>query len=260
MIVPITDIAPGSRVLIAGCGGGYDIVAAGFPIGRALEQRGHHVVYSSYTFSRLRRIEGCDKLADSFVRIDRSSTLADTYFPEKHLCEWYHANTGEDRSVYLYAGQGVKPLVGVLDQIAATEGVDWLFVVDGGCDGILRGDEYDLGTPEIDAISVVAGSLSSIPHRVYVASAFGTEGPGKTVSHAEVLERMAEATATGDMLGVASIHNDAAVTHDYLSLFEFLIERTSRGNTGTIMGSIVEGLRGRFGDTAFNSKTVLSPV
>jgi len=90
MIVPF-QVKPSSKVLIAGCGGGFDVLAAGFPVGRYLERQGHTVFYSSYTFTHLSKIENAETM-ERFphqVRVIGHNSTGPKYFPEKYLCEWY---------------------------------------------------------------------------------------------------------------------------------------------------------------------------
>lgn len=47
-----------------------------------------------------------------------------------------------EKKIYCYSGIGVQPLINIFNYIQEREKIDYLFVVDGGCDGILRGDEF----------------------------------------------------------------------------------------------------------------------
>lgn len=60
-MIPI-ELKPHCNILIAGCGGGFDVIAAGFPVGLALEKQGHHVVYSSYSFTRLTEVRHAESI------------------------------------------------------------------------------------------------------------------------------------------------------------------------------------------------------
>lgn len=257
MIIPF-DLKPGSRVLVSGCGGGFDVVAA-LPIGLALEKAGHEVVYSSFSFSSVPLAENISWITNKLMLVDRKSVLTKArYFPEKYLCEWYHHKKRIFQRVYCYSVSSISDLTEIFKHIRNIEMIDYHFVVDGGSDGILRGDEFDLGTPDIDATSVIAASNSSIDKAYYVLTAFGTEGVNNNVRHAEVLERMAELICTGDMIGVSSILNDRKVRDDFTDAVSFIFERN--GDPSTIVGSMAESLKGKCGDCSFNWKTVLAPV
>ncbi len=45
-------------------------------------------------------------------------------------------------------------------------------IVDGGVDGIFRGDEYDLGTPSMDSISIISSSLTITYNHKYPTTAY----------------------------------------------------------------------------------------
>jgi hypothetical protein len=257
MIVPF-ELKPESKVLVSGCGGGFDVVAA-LPIGLALEKAGHEVVYSSFSFSSVPLAEKIKWITDKLMLVDGESALAKSrYFPEKYLCEWYHQKKGIPQRVYCYSVSSISDLTEIFDHIKNIEMIDYHFVVDGGSDGILRGDEFDLGTPDIDATSVIAASKSTIERGYYVLTAFGTEGANKSVRHAEVLERMSELICTDDMAGVSSILNDVEIKDDFLDAVSFIFARN--GDPSTIVGSMTESLKGKCGDRSFNWKTVLAPV
>ncbi|MDY6994907.1 MAG: DUF1152 domain-containing protein [Pseudomonadota bacterium] len=261
-MVPI-ELKPHSNILIAGCGGGFDVIAAGVPIGLALEKLGHNVIYSSYSFTRLAQVIDAESISINSIQlllIDAETQGPQAYFPEKYLAQWYKKYKNAEKKIYCYSGIGVQPLISIFDYIQKRERIDYLFIVDGGCDGILRGDEFDLGTPEIDSVSVVAGEQCAIKAGFYVLSAFGTEGVAKTMSHAQVLERMSELVSQNAFYGVTSIFNDVEIKSDYVGLFEYISEQMGIHNKSTIMASIVHSLQGDFGDTVINHKTAFAPV
>ncbi len=260
MIVPF-GLRKNSTVLISGCGGGFDFLC-GLPIGLELENRGHKVVYSSYSFTDLQAIPQGRWINDELVLINETTKdLKDSsYFPEKVYCDWYAQRYGKSSLVYGYNNLGVVPLIDLFNTIKIAEGVDYHFVVDGGSDGLLRGDEYNLGSPTIDAISIIAGSQSKITYKYFVSTAFGTEGVGKSVSHAEVLENMACTLSQQKMLGVTSIINNPRIQAEFEDCFVYLFNHVPQVHHSTIVGSIAAALRGLFGDHAVNYKTKRAPV
>jgi len=260
MIVPI-GMKKNSTVLISGCGGGFDFLC-GLPIGLELENRGHKIIYSNYSFSDLRVVPQGRWINDDLVLIDETTQELENcdYFPEKVFCDWYAQRYGRSSLVYGYNDVGIIPLSDIFNTIQIAEGVDYHFIVDGGSDGLLRGDEYNLGSPTIDAISIIAGSQSKIAHKYYVSTAFGTEGVGKSVSHAEVLENMARALSQQKMLGVTSIINNPRIQAEFEECFVYFFNNVPQVHHSTIVGSIAAALRGLFGDHEVNYKTKLAPV
>lgn len=117
-----------------------------------------------------------------------------------------------------------------------------------------------MNLPEIDAVSVVAGERCNIEAGCYVLSAFGTEGVAKTMSHAQVLERMSELASANALYGITSLFNDMDIKSNYINLFEYVSKQMGPQHQSTIMASIVHSLQGDFGDTVLNHKTVFAPV
>ena len=253
-------LKPNANVLISGCGGGFDFFC-GSPIGLELEKQGHKVVYSSLTFSNLGCVVRPIRVSDGVVLVDENSRSSDGYFPEKVFCDWYKRAYGRSTRVYCYAGVSVRLLTFIFDLICEREGIDYHFVVDGGCDGIFRGDEYNLGSPSTDAISIIAASRAKkVMRRDYVLTAFGTEGVGKEVSHAQALNRVSDLIAKGTQVSVSSIANNSEVATAFLSAFDYLTRTMPREHQSTITSSIAASLRGMFGDCAVDPKTESNPV
>jgi len=139
-------------------------------------------------------------------------------------------------------------------------GLDALLVVDGGVDGLFRGDEHDLGSPSIDAVSMVAGTLCSISETYYVMTAFGTEGVNKEVSHAQALERISDVVRLGGFHGVCALVPQDPVACLFDKAVDAIYVHTAARHHSNMVDSLRAGYRGAFGDTAFNSKTQVHPV
>ena len=261
MLMPV-HVKDHSTILISGCGGGFDFLC-GSPIGLDLERLGCKVVYSSYSFSNVLGIRNGKKIGDRVIQVDENSTMDgdENYFPEKYFCEWYRETCGKSTKIYCYQSMSIRQLTDLFNQIYEGENIDYHFVVDGGCDGVFRGDEYDLGTPSTDAISIIAADLAKrISSKFYVMTAFGTEGVGKEVSHAQVLNRISEITASGKMVAVSSITNDPELSKQFLLAFEYISRAMPSRFRSTIAGSIAASLAGKFGDREVNQKTQINKV
>ncbi|MFT4705081.1 MAG: hypothetical protein ACI81R_002789 [Bradymonadia bacterium] len=81
-------LPPGSTLLLAGCGGGYDIYC-GIPLYLALVRRGHTVHLANLTFAD-NRIPGVERLTPSLTKVTHESTPKGEYHPEVHLAVWLH--------------------------------------------------------------------------------------------------------------------------------------------------------------------------
>lgn len=174
---------------------------------------------------------------------------------------WYQRTYDVSTKVYCYQGLSIGQLTEVFSSLYEIEKIDYHFVVDDGCDGVFRADEYDLGSPSTDAISIIAANLSkSVSNKYYVMTAFGTEGYGKTVSHAQVLNRVADITASGKAVIVSSIANDPELSKAFRSAFDYISKAMPIEFQSTIASSIAFSLDGKFGDHVVNQKTRNSPV
>lgn len=247
-------------VLLAGCGGGFDFLCA-LPVALELEARGYKTIIASYSFTRLKSVKKGRWLTGEILEIDASSYIDDfAYFPELALSQWFLKTQKKDRPIYCFPGLGIKSLTGAFNYLKENFDVSALYIVDGGVDGIFRGDEYDLGTPSMDSISIIAGAASSIEEKHYVMTAFGSEGVSKEVSHADVLNRIADLTAKDRFRGVASLLKDSSAGSGFLQACRYIFTCMSEHYRSTIVASIMAAMEGQFGDTGVNEKTIDRPV
>jgi hypothetical protein len=106
MIPVLSRLEKARRVLIAGCGGGFDVFA-GIPIARHLIDTGREVVFANLSFTNLWACGG-ERLTPITWRVDRQSNEL-PYFPERLLGEWLSAR-GIAAPVYALAKAGARPL------------------------------------------------------------------------------------------------------------------------------------------------------
>lgn len=85
-VVPF-DLPPGAPVLVAGAGGGFDVVC-GLPVALELEHRGHPVHLANYSFTALKEVRGGTWHGEHLLEVTADSTLEGDYFPEGHLAQW----------------------------------------------------------------------------------------------------------------------------------------------------------------------------
>lgn len=259
MFIP-ADRKKGSNILLAGAGGGYDFMCA-LPIALTLMEQGHSVHLANYSFTRLREVKQAEWLSEDLLRVDARSALPESqYFPEAKLSRWFLEARRMQMPVYCYADIGVRPLAKTFKLLKKKLSIDEIFIVDRGVDGIFRGDEFNLGTPTMDAISIIAGALVPFPKKMYAMTAFGSEGVGHEVSHADVLARIAQLTASRDFYGVGSLVASDPSCRGFLDAVDHVWRRTLPQQHGNIVGSIVKSVAGAFGDVAVNTKTVERPI
>lgn len=254
------DLPPGSRVLVAGAGGGFDIVCA-VPVAIALRAAGHAVHLGSYSFTDLARVPGATRPRPALYRIDGGCAAPpDGYCPEAELARWWNECLGEPSVVWCFDRQGVRPVAEAYAHLRSALDLDAVLVLDGGVDGLFRGDEWELATPSMDAVSILAAASLSDCAGVYAFTAFGTEGRAYEVRHADALERMADLTGGGALLGCAAAAPGSAAGssfRDALDAVHFALPDVRRS---IIACSIAAAMDGAFGETVVTSKTAESPV
>jgi hypothetical protein len=188
------------RVLIAGCGGGFDVVS-GLPIYAWLKNTGKQTFLANLSFSRL-DLACQDKIGPSAWMVDLNCAEMD-YFPERHLCEWLQAQ-GDNPTVIAFEKTGVQPLRDSYQAVVDQYEIDTIVLVDGGTDSIIKGDEALLGTVEEDAASIVAVDLLVGPHKFLTCLGFGID-QYHGICHHSFLENTAEIIRSGGFLGSVSV-------------------------------------------------------
>ena len=90
-------LADAKTVLLAGCGGGYDIFG-GLPLYFALQNAGKTVHLANLSFTTIYATNG-QRIGEALVKVTHTTTGSTRYFPESHLCLWFHMR-GEEIPVY----------------------------------------------------------------------------------------------------------------------------------------------------------------
>lgn len=244
-----------SSVLVAGAGGGWDFLC-GLPLALELEAAGHRVHFASYSFTDLAAIEGGTwRGSDLVLEIDAGSSLRHgDYFPEVWLARWLRGQ-GSARPVFCLPRVGAGPTREAYDLLVRELAIDTVFCVDGGVDGIFRGDEHDLGTPSMDSISVIAAAECQAARRIYACTAFGTEGAEGGVCHAQALARMADLIRRNAMLGVGAVLASAPAGRRFVEAAEWIFSRLPPLRRGIIVASMLAAIRGEFGRQVVHEKT-----
>lgn len=252
-------LATNSNILIAGAGGGFDFLC-GLPIALELEAQGHRVHFANYSFTNLQNVRGGNWHSGYLLEVTADSFLeAGDYFPERLLAQWYRQERKVERSLWCLAQAGVQPTLQSYNILVHKHAIDVVICIDGGVDGIFRGDEFDLGTPSMDSISVIAASLCGAKSRLYACTAFGTEGAESQVSHAQALHRMAELTAQNAFLGVGTIRNNTPSGAEFLHAVESIFQNLSPVRRSIIVSTMTASMQGKYGKTVVHEKTHNTP-
>ena len=247
-------------LLLAGCGGGFDVVCA-LPLALYLKSLGQKVHLSSYSFSELREIEGAEKISSRLYRVHADcQPPANGYCPELWLCRWWRQHFGEELSVWCYRRVGVAPLAEIFEHLSERLELDALVVVDGGVDGLFWGNEHELGTPETDTASLLAAYRQTKLARYCAFTAFGTEGTNYEVRHADALQRMAELIGQGHGLGVSALLPQSYQGKLYAECLEFIHANLGEQWHSHMAGSILCAMRGGFGEQILSERCKEAPI
>lgn len=252
----LEKLAPCRRVLLAGAGGGFDILT-GVPLHRYLKGQGKEVFLASLSFSELKKARG--RWIDSSQRILEVRPDAggeDHYFPERYLSAWF-AEQGQDVPIYCFRTAGATLLQQIYQDLVRELQVDALVLVDGGTDSLMRGDEPGLGSPAEDMSSIAAVHKLDLPVRLLLNLGFGVD-THHGVCHAHVLEAVAELTATGDFLGAFSLLPGMPEFQAFAAAVGYVCERMP-GHESIVTTSIVAAGEGRFGDHHPTARTHGTP-
>lgn len=241
-------------VLLAGCGGGFDIVS-GLPLLHWLRAQGVPVVLGNMSFTHL-ALACRDRVGPTGWRIDQDC-VGIGYFPERALQGWL-AESGYDQPVIGFGRSGVRPLVETYRAVLDAYGLDTILLVDGGTDSVIRGDEALLGTPEEDALSIVAAAEIPGIRRYLACLGFGID-QYHGICHHSFLENVAGHIADGSFLGTVSVEAATPEGRFFLDAVDALNARQP-GHRSIVANSIADAMRGRFGDVHATEKTAGSEL
>lgn len=231
------------RILVAGAGGGCDIYC-GLPLYFALRQRGADVHLGNLSFADLSRSEPLGRA----LRLVRADDDGGEYAPELQLARWL-AGRGISAGVYAFERVGVRPLADGYRALAERLGLDAVVLVDGGTDALMRGDEFNLATPEEDIASILAVAELRVQRKALVCTAFGVDAY-HGICHAQFLENVSHYMKRGGYLGVFSMDAELPEVRAYVDAVRHLGERQSIVNT-----SVVSAIEGFYGDHHSSPRT-----
>lgn len=252
--IPLFDELESSKsVLLAGCGGGFDVFGA-LPLYFALRQAGKKVHLANFSFSfpelgfplaLLQPEYARRRLASTLLAVDADLKPLGSYFPELYLSRWFR-DRGEEVPVYTFATSGAAPLLEGYRVLAERLGLDAAVLVDGGADSLMKGDEEDLATPSEDIASVAAVSALDLPVKILACVGFGIDWY-HGLSHARVLEATAELAASGGFLGVFSLLSGMPEAELFRQACAWVFDRMP-GDESAVASSVISALDGRFGN------------
>ncbi len=235
------------RILLAGAGGGYDLVG-GVPLALALRQAGKTVHLASLTFSdpeTLPEVRPVPQHSCLFELTARSATRTQ-YCPEAWLAHWLEHEHGHAAPIWLFRKTGVQPLRKAYRHLVETLDLDAIVLVDGGIDAVLRGDETSIGTPIEDLASL--GAVSGLEGPATFLACLGLSAELRDgIPHAQFLSRVAELTRTGAFLGCQSLTLLEPAGQAYASAVEHLARHQEGLRGSHVQRQVLAALRGTFG-------------
>jgi len=243
---PLEQLGPAKRVLLAGCGGGYDVLGA-VPLARDLIDRGREVVLANHSFINLRALRGVEPADDlpNLYRVPAAAAVEDAYCPEAWLARWCDEQL-PGVTVWAFEKTGARPLHAAYQRLIEAERIDAVVLLDGGIDAILRGNESSLGTPAEDLASLAAVSRLDVATRMIACVGLGAE-MRDGICHDQAFDRIAELTRLGAFLGTAALVPGTRASTAYLAALEFVFAHQQTQRTSHIHTVVRDALRGESG-------------
>ena len=246
--------------VVAGAGGGYDVVCA-LPIALALREAGHTVHFASYSFTNLEEVGETRQPLPHLYRVTSVSTAPQNgYFPEGYLAQWLTELFQEEAVIWCYNKVGVRPLAKLLAHLCQEIHLNAVVLLDAGVDGLFEGSEHEIGTPAVDMVSLFAANQLSHLKRFYACTAFGTEGRNHSVRHADALMRISQQVALGGMLGVSALLPQQPYGKLFPAAVEFIHSKVGKDWHSNMASSIQAALKGKFGHHDLTVKTTDSQI
>jgi len=239
-----------SSVLIAGAGGGFDILS-GLPLYFALRDRGVRVHLANFSFSNL-AASTARQITPVLSEVVSTTNGDRLYFPELYLSQWFRLH-GEEVPIYAFHKAGVIPIRNAYEALCSELATDTIILVDGGTDSLMRGDEAGLGTPAEDMVSIAAVNSLGLSRTFLVCLGFGVD-TYHGVGHADVLATIAHTIRENGFLGAWSLMRTMPEVEQYRQAVEF-IHQAMPYAPSIVSASIISALDGHFGDHHATQRT-----
>lgn len=235
------------RVLLAGCGGGYDVFGA-VPLMAELLEGGHEVTLASHSFCYLNGLAGAIQHPSipNLYEVPATAATRDAYCPEAWLARWQQERLGRQQSVWAFDKTGVQPLHAAYRHLVERLQIDSVVLVDGGIDAMLRGDESSLGTPAEDLVSIAAVDRLELPVKVLACFALGAE-IRDGICHEQVFGRIAELNREQGFLGATALLPQTGSGKLYLDALEYTFSHQEGQRTSHINKVVRDSLSGQSG-------------
>jgi len=240
-------------ILLTGCGGGFDFVHGALRLPH-FKQLGKRVIILSYSFGSPDNISDAEAFFSEKTPqgpceaklVAASATGSPNYEPEIGMCAYLDTRWPEEAPHRIYACNArlfsVPMLVRLYRQVIRAHGVDTVVTIDGGSDSLMRGDEFGLGDPIEDTVSVTAASELSeeedgIHTKLLISAGFGMDR-FNNVCDADGLRAIAELSQSGGFRGSISIEPTSDAFLFYRDAVEFLNERATFRSVSVLLCTV----------------------
>ena len=234
------------RVLLAGCGGGYDILGE-VPLVHALRGSGVEVELASLSFCYLNGLDGAaqDPAVPNLYAVTGACATEGAYYPRAWRARWLDATHGGAHTVWCFDKAGVRPLARAYRALATRHGLDAIVLIDGGIDAVLCGDETSLGTPSEDLAALAAVTELDVP---VVLACVGLSAELRDgIAHAQVFARVIELARLGAYRGASALVAGTPACDAYLPAVFAGQQQQKRSHVHDV---IMRSARGEFGAVA----------
>jgi len=237
MHLNIPEVKIGSKILIAGAGGGFDVYA-GLPL--AYEWMMNPPGNTIADFEIV--------LATFYDKVDADFVYRPTEH-EDYPLGYYSFNfveqcVGVAHQCYTIGRHGVQLVREAYQEIVDKHKIDTIILIDAGVDILMKGDEDNHGTILEDFISLLALSKVFVPNRYVVCLGFGSETE-EELNHYRVLENISHHCKIGDFLGSCTMTRNMGCFAYYQIK---CMEAWENGRKSHIHTRIIPSVMGKFGN------------
>jgi hypothetical protein len=240
-------LASARTVLLAGAGGGYDLVGA-VPLLVELRALGKTVHLASLTFTDYNSLGQAKVSANlpNLASVAGDAAAGHRYCPEAWLARWLAENIGYLEPIWLLDKTGVGPLRKAFEHLVSFLALDAVVLVDGGVDVVLRGDETSIGTPGEDLTSLAAIRRLAVSEKLIACLGMGSE-LRDGICHAQFLERVSQLTAAGGYLGVSALCPSVPSGKAYAEAAAYIVENQKGLRQSHVHRVVLSAAHGAFG-------------
>jgi len=253
--LPFFDSLEDSQnILIAGCGGGYDIYS-GLPLFFSLKNAQKNVFLWNLCFTADEDIAfDCPAIFSNVlykVSASNKTKYSGTYFPELYLSQYLKEKCNLDVPIYTAIRTGVKKLTPAFQMLIDQLNIDTLILVDGGTDSLMFGNEVELATPQEDMLSIKSAFDCVVKKKFLLALGFGIDH-FHGVCHALFLENVSQLIKDGGYLGIFSVLREMTEFQRFQEAVDYASKRMELSIVAT---SVVSAGQGHFGDHHVTDRT-----